>query len=106
MTITMLKSKIHRATVTQAEIDYVGSITIDSALLKASGIVEYEKVQVVAGILSPALREKVELYEGVPDMFDLLGLETAIEKALSRKVWMKNGGYAGFFSLTSGSFVI
>lgn len=53
----------------------------------------YEKVQVVAGILSPALREKVELYEGVPDMFDLLGLETAIEKALSRKVWMKNGGY-------------
>ena len=53
----------------------------------------YEKVQVVAGILSPALREKVELYEGVTDMFDLLGLETAIEKALSRKVWMKNGGY-------------
>ena len=47
MTITMLKSKIHRATVTQAEIDYVGSITIDSALLKASGIIEYEKVQVV-----------------------------------------------------------
>lgn len=47
MNITMLKSKIHRATVTQAELDYVGSITIDSALLKASGILEYEKVQVV-----------------------------------------------------------
>lgn len=47
MTITMLKSKIHRATVTQAEIDYVGSITIDASLLKASGILEYEKVQVV-----------------------------------------------------------
>lgn len=47
MTFTMLKSKIHRATVTQAEVDYVGSITIDSALLKASGILEYEKVQVV-----------------------------------------------------------
>lgn len=47
MTITMLKSKIHRATVTQAEVDYVGSITIDAALLKASGILEYEKVQVV-----------------------------------------------------------
>ncbi len=53
----------------------------------------YEKIQVVAGILSPALRERVELYEGIPDMFDLLGLESAIEKALSRKVWMKNGGY-------------
>lgn len=47
MIVTMLKSKIHRATVTQAELDYVGSITIDSALLKASGIMEYEKVQVV-----------------------------------------------------------
>lgn len=47
MTIEMLKAKIHRATVTQAELDYVGSITIDKALLKASGILEYEKVQVV-----------------------------------------------------------
>ena len=37
MTVTMLKSKIHRATVTQAELDYVGSITNDEALMKASG---------------------------------------------------------------------
>jgi len=47
MNITMLKSKIHRATVTQAELDYVGSITVDSELLEQSGILEYEKVQVV-----------------------------------------------------------
>ncbi len=47
MTLTMLKSKIHRVTVTEANLNYVGSITIDSALLKASGILEYEKVQVV-----------------------------------------------------------
>lgn len=47
MTLTMLKSKIHRARVTEADLNYVGSITIDSALLKASGILEYEKVQVV-----------------------------------------------------------
>ena len=46
MQITMLKSKIHRATVTQAEVDYVGSITIDEELLEAAGIYEYEKVQV------------------------------------------------------------
>ena len=46
MQITMLKSKIHRAAVTQAEVDYVGSITIDEELLKAAGIYEYEKVQV------------------------------------------------------------
>ena len=47
MEITMLKGKIHRATVTQAELNYVGSITVDSALLEAAGILEYEKVQVV-----------------------------------------------------------
>lgn len=47
MTLTMLKSKIHRATVTQAEVDYVGSITIDEELLEVSGILEYEKVAVV-----------------------------------------------------------
>lgn len=46
MTITMLKSKIHRAKVVQAELDYVGSITIDPLLLEASGILEYEKVQI------------------------------------------------------------
>ena len=42
-----LKGKIHRATVTQAELDYVGSITIDTDLLNASGIREYEQVQIV-----------------------------------------------------------
>ena len=47
MPISVLKSKIHRATVTQAELDYIGSITIDSELLKKSGIIEYQKVQVV-----------------------------------------------------------
>lgn len=47
MNIEMLKGKIHRATVTQAELNYVGSITIDGALMKAAGILEYEKVQVV-----------------------------------------------------------
>lgn len=47
MTIQMLKGKIHRATVVQAELDYVGSITVDSELLEAAGILEYEKVQIV-----------------------------------------------------------
>ena len=42
----MLKSKIHRAVVTQAELNYVGSITIDAELLEKAGILEYEKVQV------------------------------------------------------------
>lgn len=47
MEITMLKGKIHRAVVTQSELNYVGSVTVDCALLKAAGILEYEKVQVV-----------------------------------------------------------
>lgn len=47
MTVTMLKSKIHRAKVMQAELNYMGSITVDAALLEAAGIYEYEKVQVV-----------------------------------------------------------
>lgn len=47
MQIEVLKGKIHRATVKQAELDYVGSITIDEELLEASGILEYEKVQIV-----------------------------------------------------------
>ncbi len=47
MTITMLESKIHRATVTEANIDYVGSITIDSKLLDEANILEYQKVQIV-----------------------------------------------------------
>ena len=47
MNVTMLKGKIHRATVVQAELDYVGSITVDMDLLDAAGILEYEKVQIV-----------------------------------------------------------
>lgn len=42
----MLKGKIHRARVTQAEPDYVGSVTVDADLLDAAGILEYEKVAV------------------------------------------------------------
>ena len=47
MLVNMLKGKIHRATVVQAELDYVGSITVDEDLLDASGIHEYELVQIV-----------------------------------------------------------
>lgn len=44
---TMCKGKIHRATVTQADLNYVGSITVDQDLLDAANIYPYEKVQVV-----------------------------------------------------------
>ena len=43
----MMKSKIHRATVTQADLHYVGSVTIDSALMEAADLIEGEQVQIV-----------------------------------------------------------
>lgn len=47
MRIEVLKSKIHRAVITEANLNYVGSITIDEDLMKAANIIENEKVQVV-----------------------------------------------------------
>lgn len=47
MTISVLNSKIHRATVTEADLNYIGSITIDIELLEKSDIAEYQKVQIV-----------------------------------------------------------
>ncbi|WP_069650681.1 aspartate 1-decarboxylase [Caloranaerobacter ferrireducens] len=47
MMLNLFKSKIHRATVTEANLNYVGSITIDEALMDAAGIIENERVQVV-----------------------------------------------------------
>lgn len=44
--LQMMKGKIHRATVTQADLNYVGSITIDEELMAAAGIREYEKVAI------------------------------------------------------------
>lgn len=47
MLLTVYKSKIHRATVTQADLNYIGSVTIDENLMEASNILEHEKVQIV-----------------------------------------------------------
>ncbi len=44
---TMLRSKIHRATVTEANVDYEGSITLDPELMDAAGILEFEQVHVL-----------------------------------------------------------
>lgn len=47
MQIEVLKSKIHRVKVTQAQLDYIGSVTIDSALMEAAGIIPGERVYIV-----------------------------------------------------------
>lgn len=53
----------------------------------------YERVQIVANIISPQLRDRVVLYQGEEELFDRFGLEEKIEKALAKKVWLPNGGY-------------
>lgn len=47
MFLTMLKAKLHRATVTQADLDYEGSISVDTELLEAAGILPHEQVDVL-----------------------------------------------------------
>ena len=47
MLITVMRSKLHRITVTEADLNYVGSISLDPDLLEAAGLVEGEKVQIV-----------------------------------------------------------
>ncbi len=47
MLLTMLKGKIHRATVTEADLNYVGSLTLDADLMDAAGMLPYEQVQVL-----------------------------------------------------------
>ena len=53
----------------------------------------YERVQIIANIISPQLKDRVVLYQGEEELFDRFDLESKIEKALSKKVWLPNGGY-------------
>ena len=62
---TMLKSKIHRAVVTDADLNYVGSITIDRSLMRAADILPHEKVQVVNN--NNGARFETYVIEGEPD---------------------------------------
>ncbi len=61
----MFKSKIHRATVTEANLDYVGSVTIDSELMKAANILPHEKVQIVNN--NNGARLETYVIEGEPN---------------------------------------
>lgn len=58
MTIEVMRAKLHRITVTEANLDYIGSITLDEDLIDAAGFVEGEKVQV----LNVANGERLETY--------------------------------------------
>ena len=56
---TMLKSKIHRATVTRADLHYVGSITVDQDLIEAADLLPGEQAQVAAELVSPRQRHEL-----------------------------------------------
>jgi aspartate 1-decarboxylase len=47
MNIELVKSKLHRVTITQADLNYIGSLTIDEDLMDAANLIEFEKIQVV-----------------------------------------------------------
>jgi aspartate 1-decarboxylase len=64
MMVTLCKGKIHRATVTEANLKYEGSITIDIDLMKAAGLFPYEKVQVVN--INTGSRLETYVIEGEP----------------------------------------
>ncbi|MCE5201523.1 MAG: aspartate 1-decarboxylase [Synergistaceae bacterium] len=64
MILTMLKAKIHRAVVTESNLNYAGSITIDKDLMEASGILEYEQVSVVD--IDNGNRLETYVIEGAP----------------------------------------
>ncbi|MCD8153299.1 MAG: aspartate 1-decarboxylase [Clostridiales bacterium] len=93
MTVEMLKSKIHRAVVTQAELDYVGSITVDATLLNAAGILEYEKVQVVD--INNGSRFETYTISGAPDsgIICLNGAAARCVSAGDRIIIMAYGSY-------------
>ncbi len=65
MQIQILKSKIHRVRVTQAELDYIGSITIDETLMIAANIIEGERVQIVN--INNGERFETYVIKGVPN---------------------------------------
>ncbi|MGI5184747.1 aspartate 1-decarboxylase [Dactylosporangium sp. CA-152071] len=77
---TLLGGKIHRATVTQADLHYVGSITIDSALLEAAGLVEGEQVQVVD--IDTGARLTTYVIEGARDS-GVIGINGAAARLVS-----------------------
>lgn len=80
---TMLKSKIHRATVTEACLDYQGSVTIDSKLMEAADILEYEQVHIYN--ISNGERFITYAIEGPPDSGVI-----CLNGAAARKVSVKD----------------
>ena len=100
MLLNMLKGKIHRAVVTQAELDYVGSITIDERLMEEACIHEYEQVQVVD--VNNGLRLETYAITGKRDS----GVICLNGAAARLRVILTGKGIAGCFTMRGGRFVV
>jgi aspartate 1-decarboxylase len=85
----LLKSKIHNAAVTGTRVDYVGSITIDKALMEASGIIQYEKV-LVSDITNGA-RFETYVLEGAGGVVEVNGAAAKLVKEHDRIIVMAFG---------------
>jgi len=106
---TMMKSKIHRATVTGADVDYVGSITLDPELMRLAAIREFEQVHVLD--IDNGARFETYAMAGRPGDVILNGAaarlvhvdecnrpipaEQAVARAGSNLVWMRTGAERG-----------
>ncbi len=64
MLLTMFKNKVHRATITQADLNYTGSLTLDRDLMDAAGMLPYEQVHVLN--INTGARFETYLIEGAP----------------------------------------
>ena len=67
--------------------------TIDVAEFVINDQEYYDKVIAVAGIIAPHIKDRVRLFSGGPNIFDDYGIQARIDKALDKKVWMRNGAY-------------
>jgi aspartate 1-decarboxylase len=93
---TMLLSKIHRARVTQRDLNYIGSITIDKNLLDASGMFPGEKVEIYN--ISNGNRFATYIFEGEPGS-GIIGIEEEITKHKPEVIVVENDTNTKFYKL-------
>ena len=99
---TLMKSKIHRATVTQADLHYVGSVTVDSDLMKAADLMAGEKVDIVD--IDNGARLSTYVIEG-PAGSGIIGINGAAARLISPGDLVILIAYASMTDAESASFV-
>jgi len=91
----MLRSKIHQATVTQADLEYVGSITIDEELMEMVGLLPGERVLVAATLAAPGWRHTRFPARAAPRDLHEWRCGPLIKQAKKSSSWLRTGRQAG-----------